>query len=169
MKKLLVVVDYQNDFVIGSLGFPKAVELENKIYNKIMEYKLNYQDVLFTLDTHYDQKYETSHKDNNSGWDLYGKVKDLNTEDTLKISKHSCISLDLCEYLIHNQYDSIEFVGIVTNMCVIGNAVIARAALPESEIIIDAACVASNNESLHEKALDVMESLQFKIVNRGKD
>ena len=52
MKKLLIVVDYQNDFVNGSLGFPKAVKIENNIVNKINQYKENNDDIIFTLDTH---------------------------------------------------------------------------------------------------------------------
>jgi len=172
MKRLLVVIDYQNDFVNGSLGFLKAVSLEKNICEKICFYKSNKWDV---LDTHYDNQYEVKESllsdeiketQNLKGWKLFGKVDSLATKDTVKISKHTFGTLDLCEYLIENQYDFIEFVGVVTNICVIANAILAKSALPEAEIVIDASCVASNDEDLHEKALDVMDSIGFKIINR---
>ena len=59
MKKLLIVVDFQNDFVDGSLGFEKAVELDTLIYDKIKQFKDNNDDVIFTFDTHDDDYFET--------------------------------------------------------------------------------------------------------------
>ena len=59
MKKLLVVVDYQNDFVDGALGFPKAKLIEEGICDRIIEYENNGDDVIFTLDTHYEDYMET--------------------------------------------------------------------------------------------------------------
>ncbi|WMJ22516.1 isochorismatase family protein [Paludicola sp. MB14-C6] len=174
MKKLLVVVDYQNDSVCGSMGFAKAVSLETPIYNKIRKYQKDNQDVLFTLDTHYDDSYETKEimcdtQKYQNGWELYGKVKELKNEKSICISKHTCGSLDLLEFLLRQQYDEVEFVGIVTNMCVLVNAVLARTALPDSAISIDAECVASQEEELHGKALDILAKLQIKINNREKE
>lgn len=170
MKKLLVVVDYQNDSVCGSMGFQEAISLEIPICNKIKQYQQESQDVLFTLDTHYDGVYEVKHtmleaEENKEGWELYGKVKELKNDKSICISKHTCGSLDLFKFLLEQQYDEIEFVGVVTNMCVLVNAVLALTALPDSTIRIDASCVASNDNSLHKKALDLLEKLQIKIYN----
>ena len=59
-----------------------------------------------------------------------------------------------------------ELVGVVSNICVLSNAVIAKAALPEAEILVDAECTASNDEQMNDKALDIMEGLQMKVINR---
>lgn len=59
MKKLLVVVDYQNDFIDGSLGFERAKEIENNIVNKTLKYKYENQDIVFSLDTHYENYMST--------------------------------------------------------------------------------------------------------------
>lgn len=174
MKKLLIVVDYQNDFVIGSLGFAKAREIENGICEKIKKYHLEGCDVLFTFDTHFDNYPATQEGrllpvphciDQREGWQLYGEVSKLRFECDFTISKHCFGSIDLAHFLSEKQYDKIEFVGVVTDICVISNAVIAKAALPEAEIIIDAACVASNNEAAGKKALDIMAGLQMTILN----
>lgn len=75
-------------------------------------------------------------------------------------------SLALAEHLKSQGYEQVELVGVVSNICVISNAVLAKAALPESLIIVDAACTASNDDAMNEKALDVMEGIQIKVINR---
>lgn len=86
MKRLLIVVDYQNDFVSGSLGFEKAIQLEKSIVETIKEYQNNNDEVIYTMDTHpqnYLETYEGQHLpiehciENSKGWELYGKVKNL--------------------------------------------------------------------------------------------
>lgn len=172
MKKLLIVVDYQNDFVNGSLGFNGAEKLENKIIEKISEYKDN--DVIYTLDTHNENYMDTMEGKNlpvkhciknSEGWNLYGRLKDL-LKDNQCFEKETFGSTKLFDYLLNNNYESIELVGLVSNICVISNAIIAKTALPEAEIIVDASCTASFDDSLNQKALDVMEGLQIKIINR---
>lgn len=74
--------------------------------------------------------------------------------------------MELAAYLAANQYDRVELVGVVSNICLISDAVLAKAALPEAEIIVDASCVASNDDRLNEAALDVMASMQIRIINR---
>lgn len=177
MKNLLVVVDYQKDFVDGSLGFEKAPSLEDKIAGKIKKYRENKDEVVFTLDTHGENYMKTqegrklpiSHCiKGTDGWKLYGKIQTLCDETTRCFEKPCFGSMDLAEYIRKNKYDKIEFIGLVSNICVISNAVLAKAALPEAEIIVDASCTASADESINEKALDVMEGLQISVVNRDK-
>jgi len=173
-KKLLAVIDYQNDFVCGSLGFPAATKIESGICRKIEKYHEEESDVLFTFDTHFDD-YSTTQEgrflpvvhciNQREGWQLYGKVATLRSHNDFTISKYCFGSIDFANFLTERQYDSIEFVGVVTDICVISNAVIAKAALPEAEIIIDAACVASNNAEAGQKALDIMKGLQMKVIN----
>ena len=175
MKKILVVVDYQKDFVNGSLGFHKAVMLEDKIEQKIREYRGSGYEVVFTFDTHRDNYMHTQEGKNlpvphcivnTEGWNLYGKIAALHDENTRSFEKSTFGSMELAEFLKKNEYDSVELVGVVSNICVISNAVLAKAALPEAKIIVDAACTASNDDSLNEKALDVMEGMQVKVINR---
>ncbi len=172
MKKALIVVDYQNDFVNGSLGFDKAILLEEAICCKIKEYQSQQQTVLFTMDTHKPNYLDTQEGkklpiehciENTYGWELYGKVKNLLAHDAVCFCKNTFGSLSLAEYLKEQQFDSVELCGLVSNICVLSNAVLAKAALPEAEIIVDANCTASNDETLNQKALDVLTGLQVTI------
>ena len=175
VKKLLIVVDYQKDFVDGALGFPKAVELEEGIYNKIKAYKDSSQEVIFTFDTH-TEDYITTQEGRklplphcfkgSEGWKLYGRVAELLEEGDKCFEKPAFGSLELGKYLSQSSYSSIELVGLVSNICVISNAIIAKAAIPEAEVVVDAACTASFDEVLNEKTLDVLEGLQIKVINR---
>lgn len=175
MKKLLIVVDYQKDFVDGALGFEKAVSIEGKIAEKIKKYKQNKDEIIFTFDTHEKNYLHTQEGKllpvehcirGTEGWELYGSIKDLCDDTTKKIEKVTFGSLELAEYVKDKKYDQIELVGVVSNICVISNAVLVKAALPEAEIIVDAQCTASNDDSLNDKVLDVMGSLQIKVINR---
>lgn len=176
MKKLLIVVDYQNDFVTGSLGFEGAVALEDPIADKICEYRAlgDEGQVIFTMDTH-DRHYMESQEgihlpvvhcvDGEDGWQLYGKIADLKADEDLVFSKPTFGSYELGEYLHKNaeNYESIEFAGVVTNICVISNMVIAKAAMPNVPISVDVSCIGSNDEELHEAALKVMESIHVDV------
>lgn len=173
MKKCLIVVDYQNDFVSGSLGFEKAKELDSKIANLIDKYHNNSDDVVFTLDTHYDDYMNTNEgkflpvphcTKGTIGHNLYGKVSQSVKESDLLFEKNTFGSDKLFEYLKNNRYSSIELVGVVTNICVISNAVIAKTAQPETEIIVNRNLVASNDDKLNDEALSVMSSFQIKIT-----
>lgn len=173
MKKCLVVVDYQNDFVSGSLGFEKAKELDSEIAKLIKKYHNNSDDVVFTLDTHYDDYMNTIEGKSlpvphcikgTIGHNLYGKVSHSVKESDLLFEKNTFGSDKLFEYLKNNRYSSIELVGVVTNICVISNAVIAKTAQPETEIIVNKNLVASNDDKLNDEALSVMSSFQIKIT-----
>lgn len=175
MKKLLIVVDYQKDFVDGVLGFPKSVALEQPIADKITEYRKNGDEIVFTLDTHNDDYLTTQEGrnmpilhcgKNSEGFKLYGQVAKVKDKNDMCFIKDKFGSDKLFLYLQEREYESIELVGVVSNICVITNAVLAKTALPETPIIVDAACVASNDDKLNEEALDIMESLQIKIIGR---
>lgn len=171
MKKLLIVVDYQNDFVDGSLGFDKAMQIEDRICDLIQTYKDNNDDVIFTLDTHPENYLQTQEGKNlpvvhcvkgTEGWNLYGKVKDL-AKDCLCIEKPTFPSLELGIYLQDKDYDEVTLTGVVSNICVISNAVIVKAALPEAVVVIDEKATASNDEHLHDIGMEIMENLQMKV------
>lgn len=175
MKKCLIIVDYQNDFVTGSLGFEGAKALDKRIAEKAALYRQNGYDVIFTLDTHDENYLDTregrylpvSHcLKGTDGHDLYGTVGKEASPDDKVFAKNTFGSDELFDYLRENPYSSIELAGVVTNICVISNAVLAKTAQPETDMTVDALCVASNDEKLHNAALDVMESLHIDIKNR---
>ena len=176
MKKLLIVVDYQNDFVSGSLGFEGAEKLEGPIGEKIEAYHALGDDgqVIFTMDTHdrhYMDTQEGKHlpvehcMEGEDGWQLYGSIAKLKEQRDLVFSKPTFGSYELCEYLRKHkdEYESIEFAGVVTNICVISNIALAKAAIPNVPISVDVSCVGSNDPKLQEAALAVMESIHVEV------
>lgn len=174
MKKLLVVVDYQNDFVDGALGFKGAELLADTIKEKIENYLNSNNDVIFTLDTH-NEKYMETHEGKNlpvihcvkgsEGWKVNKKVDYL--AKAIKVfEKPTFPSLDLANYLKDSNYEEVELCGLVSNICVISNAVMVKSALPNANIFIDAKATDSFDKVLQDKCFDVLEGLHIKVVNR---
>ncbi len=172
MKKCLIVVDYQNDFVTGSLGFRGAEELDRRIAEKIEKYRNDGWEIIFTLDTHGSDYLQTSEGRNlpvehcikgTEGHCLYGKTAEMQMQGDRCFCKPCFGSAELFDYLREEKFDSIELCGVVTNICVISNAVLAKTALPEAEISVDSSCVASNDDKLNQAALYVMQSLQIRV------
>jgi len=181
MKKLLVVIDYQKDFVDGTLGFEKAVTLEQGIYDKVNKYLKNDDKVLFTYDTHYEEYLQTREGKNlpilhcikgTNGHKLYGKINDFSSsENTMHYEKNGfgISPKDMLQIAneVGEDIKEIELVGVVTNICVISNVVLFQSQYRNADIIVDASLCGSFDDSLHEKALDVIEGLQGKVINRG--
>lgn len=185
MKRLLIVVDYQKDFVDGSLGFPGAEELEPRIAEKIASYRAKGDEIVFTLDTHHRDYLRTQEGrnlpvehciDGTPGHGLYGEVALMVRDSDAVFKKPAFGSVELFERLRASQrtadslggqpFSSIELVGLVSNICVLSNAVLAKTACPEVPVIVDASCTGSGDAKLHEAALDVMEGLQIQVTNR---
>lgn len=178
MKKLLVVIDYQKDFVDGALGFKKAETLEDGIYNKIKKYLNEGNKVIFTYDTHYTNYLETREGKNlpvphcyidTEGHELYGKLKEFKESDnTFHYNKESfgIAPKDMIKLSkeIGMDIDEIEFTGVVSNMCVISNVVTFQSQYINAQIVVDSNLCASFDDELHEKAMDVMKSLQVKVI-----
>ncbi len=171
--KALVVVDYQHDFVEGSLGFAKAKKLEDIIIKKIEKCLSEKCDLVFTFDTHDENYLQTSEGKNlpiihcqrgTRGHQLYGKVKTYLKDAKKVFYKDTFGSLELGEYLKLQNYKEIELCGLVTNMCILANAVIAKTAVPESRIVISKDAVMSFSEHLHEKTLEVLAGIYIDIV-----
>lgn len=170
MKKLLIIVDYQNDFVDGSLGFEKARTLEDGILNKTKEYEND--EIIYTLDTH-TEDYLSTHEGKSlpvphcikgtDGHKLYGKVADA-LKDKKCFEKNTFPSLELANYLNGKNYDIIELCGLVSNICVLSNAVMAKSACPNAEIIVNSHLTASADNEIHQKALDILRSLFITVI-----
>jgi len=173
MKKCLIVVDYQNDFVSGSLGFSEAAMLEQGVVEKIEKYREHGDRVMFTFDTHLENYMDTQEGrhlpvahciEGTEGHKLYGKVADKILETDKKFYKNTFGSDELYQYLKTEQFISIELVGLVSNICVIANAILAKTAQPESTVIVDSKNTASHDSKLHQATLDVMSGLQIEVI-----
>lgn len=172
MKKCLIVVDYQVDFVCGSLGFEKAKELDERIAQKIEKYRNENGEVIFTFDTHKEDYLNTQEGKKlpvphcilgTDGHKLYGKTALTKKENDKCFFKECFGSAELFDYLRENSFDSIELCGVVSNICVISNAVLAKTAQPETKIVVDSSCIASNDNELNEAVINVMKSLQIEV------
>lgn len=169
--KILVVVDVQNDFVDGSLGSAEALNIIPYVKNKIKNFV---GEVIFTMDTH-DENYLQTQEGrllpvihclkNTKGWELREGVY----KEKSKIFEKNCFaSLNLGKYLLELdkkfKIESIELIGICTDICVISNAILIKSFLPEVEIIVDSNACAGVTKESHEKAIDTMKMCQIKIV-----
>ena len=174
--RVLIVVDMQNDFVDGVLGSAQAKAIVPAVVGKIAEYRSSGDRVVFTRDTHGNNYLETQegrklpvpHCIRESyGWQI---VPQIDTLDSLVIDKPSFGSSSLMEVLNNMEkvydVDSVEIVGLCTDICVISNAMLAKAQLPEVPVTVDASCCAGVTPESHETALSAMEMCQIDIINR---
>ena len=177
MNRYLFVIDYQNDFVDGALGFPGAEKLDEKIAAKVRAYGNGH--VLFTRDTHF-ETYLTTREGKNlpvehcikgsHGWQVYGQTAKALAEVEAPAIDKLVFGMDVSDpataAVLPQSADEIELVGLVSNICVVSNAVVLQSKYPEATIIVDAACTASFDKDLHEKVLDVLSGFQVKVINR---
>jgi nicotinamidase-related amidase len=177
MNRWLFVIDYQNDFVDGALGFPGAEKLDGKIAAKIREYGPGR--VIFTRDTHFENYLSTREGRNlpvihcvkgTPGWECYGEtakaLAEVGAPAIDKLSFGMDVSDPAVAAVLPEKADEIELVGLVSNICVVSNAVALQSKYPEATIIVDASCTDSFDKGLHEKVLDVLEGFQVKVTGR---
>ena len=171
--KALVVVDYQVDFVNGALGFPGAEKLEPLILAKITDCRRSGGQVIFTLDTHGENYLETAEGKKlpvphcikgTPGHALYGKVAEAVAPEDIVIEKPAFGSLELADLLRRIFPEEVELCGLVTDICVVSNAIIAKAALPESRVAVDGSACATADPGAHERALAVMRGVQVDVI-----
>ena len=177
MERYLFVIDYQKDFVDGALGFPGAKTLDPAIAQAVRAYGKGR--VFFTRDTHFENYLQTREGRNlpvihcvkgTPGWQLYGETaRALEEVEAVGIDKLS-FGMDLSDpavsRLLPPRADEIRLVGLVSNICVVSNAVVLQSRYPEASISVDALCTASFDPALHQKVLDVLEGLQVQVLNR---
>ena len=172
--KFLIVVDMQNDFIDGALGTKEAVAILPAVKEKIENFDGR---VIFTRDTH-DADYLTTQEGGNlpvehcikdtDGWKIAPVLDALRKEEA--IDKPSFGSIALGQLLkaydnYEEKIESITLIGLCTDICVISNAMIIKAFLPEVPVTVDAACCAGVTPESHENALRAMAMCQIKIEN----
>lgn len=190
-KKYVIIVDMQNDFITGSLGSEMAVRAAENAKTYLAKYDRENTRVIFTHDTHHANYLDTAegHKLpiphcvlGTEGWEISQVVlqgaEGLILPPTVEpfaadghVYKPTFGSLDLINYLYHisdtypdEQIDSIDILGVCTDICVVSNALLLKAAFPEISINVIANCCAGTSEANHNSALDVMRSCQINVI-----
>lgn len=171
MQKILLVVDMQNDFIDGALGTAEAEKIVPLVKDKIEGFDGT---VLFTRDTHFDNYMETQEGKRlpvphcikgTEGWQIRKELDVLRTTEA--IDKLTFGSSELGQLLVKKNeeepIESITVIGLCTDICVISNALLAKAFLPETEIRVDAKCCAGVTPQSHENALNAMSVCQIVI------
>ena len=170
----LIVVDMQNDFIDGALGTAEAAAIVPGVAEKIRNFDGR---VIFTRDSHGKNYLETQEGHNlpvphcikgTGGWEIRKELAELRS-DALIIDKPSFGSGELAEYLYdENELQpirSVTLVGLCTDICVISNAMLIKAFLPELPVTVDASCCAGVTPRSHETALEAMKACQINVIN----
>lgn len=170
MKKLLVVVDMQKDFIDGALGSEEAAAIVPGVIRKIRDYKEKGDEVVFTLDTHHEDYLNTSEGKHlpvphcikgTPGWELEAEIHGFEGK---RFEKETFGSMALADYVKNGGYDSVELVGLCTDICVISNALLLKAAAPEMEVKVDGSCCAGVTAESHQNALEAMKMCQVEVA-----
>lgn len=174
-KKVLCVIDMQNDFITGSLGTPEAQAILPKVEEKIDSADPD-TIVIFTRDTHTEDYLNTLEGKNLSvphciagtpGWEIAENLTKYFEEALWVVNKPTFGSIDLMEELklIKKQYEEIEleFVGLCTGICVLSNSILARTTFPDVKITVDSSCCACVSPESHKTALEAMKLCQIII------
>lgn len=169
MKKLLVVVDMQNDFVGGALGTAEARDIVSTVVGKVVDAINTDATVVFTRDTHEADYLETKEGQmlpvphcirGTEGWQIISQLEEYTIGRKI-FDKPTFGSLELMHYALAEQFDSMEVIGLCTDICVISNAMLLKAALPEAEIMVDGSCCAGVTPESHAGALAAMKMCQI--------
>ena len=171
-EKLLVVVDYQKDFVDGALGFETADQLDKVIANKIDEYLKAGQDVIFTKDTHYTNYLSTREGKHlpiehciidSEGHNLYGDVANYESYAKRVFNKTSFGSIDLAHYISRSDYKEVEFCGLVSNICVLSNIIMTQTYNEKVEITVDLNATKGLSEEVNSTFKTYLQNLTVNV------
>ncbi len=166
----LVVVDMQNDFINGALGTKEAEHIVPAVRSRIEKAQKNGDEIIFTRDTHAENYLSTQEGANlpvphcisgSEGWMISDA---LPQDNALVIDKPTFGSVELGRYLYDLKPEHITIVGLCTDICVISNALLIKAFLPETPITVDAACCAGVTPESHENALKAMKMCQIEVI-----
>ena len=173
MRKILVLVDFQNDFIDGSLGTAETVAIVPQVLEKLAQYAP--EDRLATLDTHFENYLSTQEGQNlpvmhcqkgSFGWQMraeaqlgFAKIFEKNTFGSLELPQH-------IKALAENEPDglSVELIGICTDICVVSNALLIKAHAPEIPLLVDSRCCAATTPERQLAALETLKSCQVQVL-----
>lgn len=174
MKKILVVVDMQKDFVDGALGTAEAVQIVGNVVKKINSFD---GEIIVTYDTHFENYLNTSEGEKlpvehcikgTAGWNLDSDVQSaLENRKYRTVEKLTFGSVELPAIvgeITKGEEFSIELVGLCTDICVVSNALILKASYPEVSITVDSSCCAGVTPETHNSALTTMKMCQIDVI-----
>ncbi len=181
MKKILVVVDMQNDFVTGALKNDMALEIVDYVKYEVDRAEANKDIIIFTMDTH-DENYMDTEEgknlpvphciENTDGWQIVDKLRPYANRGIV-ITKETFGSVELGEIVRKHcdfeRIEKIEFMGICTDICVLSNVALTKAFVPNVPIVVNAKCCAGVTEESHDTALNAMKAIQVKIEHEGHE
>ena len=169
--KSIVVVDMQNDFIDGSLGTKEAQEMLPRLKDKLKKVVENGSaELVFTMDTHGKDYLNTQEGKNlpvehcikgTQGWEISPELGEFVAKAKAVVEKPTFGSTELIKHL--NAADEVELVGLCTDICVISNALLIKAAYPEMKVSVDAQCCAGVTPESHANALEAMKMCQVEI------
>lgn len=166
MKRTLIVIDMQKDFIDGALGTPEAQAIVPAVREKIHAYRKRGDEIIFTRDTHgpdylstpEGRKLPVEHcLKGTPGWELAPGL----WEPGEKIIDKPTFGYTGWGSM---KFDEIELVGLCTDICVVSNGLILKAMFPESEITVDPACCAGVTPESHQAALLTMKMCQIQVL-----
>jgi nicotinamidase-related amidase len=173
MKKLVVVVDMQKDFIDGALGTKEAVAIVPKVVERVSQFEEDEDvEIVFTRDTHHKDYLETREGkhlpvphciEGSDGWRICKELDEI-SQDRWIFDKPTFGSVELAKYATNNKYSEITLMGLCTDICVISNAMLLKAALPESDVKVIADCCAGVTPESHANALEAMKMCQIEII-----
>ena len=173
MRKILIVIDMQNDFIDGALGTAEAVGIVEAVKEKIRSYPP--KDVIATMDTHFENYMQTQEGKylpvphcvrGTEGWEIRPEIADL-LKGAKVYEKPTFGSMQLAEDLkaaAEKEEIELELIGLCTDICVVSNALLLKAQMPEVRISVDASCCAGVTPQKHEAALETMRSCQIRVI-----
>ncbi len=165
----LIVVDMQNDFISGSLGSPHAAAIVPNVVNKVKTFDGK---VIFTRDTHGEDYLSTQEGEklpvvhcvqDTPGWEICEELKPF-VQTVIDKPTFGCVDLPRLLSSYGEEIDQIQLCGLCTDICVISNAMILKAAFPEAKVTVDSNCCAGVTMESHQTALDAMKAVQIEIL-----
>ncbi len=165
MKKTLLVIDMQNDFIDGALGSGEAVAIVPAVKEKILARQAEGWQILYTRDTHGEDYLNTPEGKmlpvphcirESQGWQI---------REELYIAGCEIVDKPTFGYTGWDKYDfeEVELIGLCTDICVVSNALILKALFPEARLSVDPRCCAGVTPASHEAALTTMKMCQILV------
>ena len=166
MKKTLIVVDMQNDFIDMALGTPEAVAIVPKVKEKIDSYIAKGNTVIFTRDTHSEDYLQTTEGKKLPVEHCIKGTRGWEIADGLYVE--GCKIIDKPNFGWPNwkeeALEEVEIIGLCTDICVVSNALIIKATFPDAVVKVDSSCCAGVTVATHEAALKTMAMCQIDIL-----
>jgi len=170
MKKALIVIDFQNDFIDGVLGSAEALSVKNDVLALLKNFE---GDLIFTLDTHDENYFNTKEGLNlkikhcikgSKGWQMPDEFQPFLAKALRIFEKNTFGSLDLADFLRTQNYDELHFCGLISHICVFHNIILAFNASLNTKLIFHSKASASINEDLEDAHKKLLESFWVEII-----